>query len=121
MPKILLVEDDKDLIWLMDKKLTDEGFEVVKAETGQQALDLLKEKPDLVLLDILLPDIDGLTVLSEIVSNPKTKNQKVIILSNMADQGSFDQAGALGQYEYLVKSRTDLSVLVDKIKKHLKK
>ncbi|MFA6410220.1 MAG: response regulator [Candidatus Buchananbacteria bacterium] len=119
--KILLVEDDRDLLFLMNKKLTDEGFLVIKAETGQQALDILpKEKPDLVLLDILLPDIDGLTVLNEIANHPEVKNTPVIILSNLADQGSLEQAAAVGEYEYLVKAKTDLSEVVDHIRKKLK-
>jgi len=117
--KILLVEDDVDLLSLMNKKLTDEGFKVITAETGQQALDKLKGKPDLVLLDILLPDIDGLTILNEIATHEETKGLPVIILSNLADQGSFEQAAAVGDYEYLVKAKTDLSDVVAKIKEKL--
>ncbi|MFA5021503.1 MAG: response regulator [Patescibacteria group bacterium] len=118
--KILLVEDDRDLLFLMNKKLADEGFKVIKAETGQEALDILeKEKPDLVLLDILLPDIDGLTILNEIASHAETKDIPVIILSNLADQGSFEQAAAVGNYEYLVKAKTDLSEVVLRVKKKL--
>jgi len=117
-PKIiLLVEDDKDLLYLMNKKLTDEGFKVEVAQTGQQALNYLKtSKPNLVLLDILLPDIDGLTILNEIATHQETENLPVIILSNLADQGSFEQASAIGHYDYLVKAKTDLSDLVKKIK-----
>ncbi len=115
--KILIVEDDPDLLELVCLKLQQEGFETLKAETGQMAMDLLKEVlPDLVLLDIMLPDIDGLTVLNEIATHEETKSLPVIILSNIADQGSFDQASAIGQYEYLVKSKTDLNELVKKIK-----
>ena len=120
MKNILLVEDDPDLSSLMEKKLTDEGFTVTAAQTGQEALDTLATgNPDFVLLDILLPDIDGLTILNEIASKPKTKNLPVIILSNLADQGSFEQAAAVGDYEYLVKAKTDLNDLVKKIKKRL--
>lgn len=117
--KILIVEDDNDLMELMKMKLMTEGFKVIKAQTGQEALDQLKNNPDLVLLDILLPDIDGLTVLNEIAKNPKTKDLPVIILSNLADKGSFEQAKAVGDYEYLVKAKTDLSELVGKIKRKL--
>lgn len=118
--KILVVEDDKDLLELINKKLIDQDFNVITAETGQQALDYLKkEQLDLVLLDVLLPDIDGLTVLNEIVRNPKTKNLPVIILSNLADQGSVEQAAAIGEYEYLVKAKTDLNEVVKKIKEKL--
>ncbi len=116
---ILLVEDDNDLLTLMNKKLTDEGFAVISAQTGQEALDKLKAKPDLVLLDILLPDIDGLTVLNEIASHEETKNIPVIILSNLADEGSLEQAAAIGNYEYLVKAKTDLKEVVRKIREKL--
>ncbi len=118
--KILIVEDDKDLMEIMTKKLSDEGFLIINAETGQEALDKLKEKPDLVLLDILLPDIDGLSILNEIATNNETKNIPVIILSNLADHGSFEQASAIGKYDYLVKAKTDLNDIVKKIRKKLK-
>jgi len=119
--KILLVEDDRDLLELMNKNLVDNGFDTVCAETGQQALDFLQSRDlDLVLLDIILPDIDGLTVLSEITKNPKLKNLPVIILSNLDDIGSFEQAAAIGQYEYLVKAKTELKTVVAKIKEKLK-
>jgi len=119
--KILLVEDDKDLLFLMSKKLTDAGFDVVTSETGSDALErVTKDVPELVLLDILLPDIDGLTVLNEISKNPATKDLPVIILSNLADQGSLDQAAAIGKYEYLIKAKTDLNEVVKHVKKKLK-
>ena len=117
--KILLVEDDQDLIELMSKKLEMEGFDVIKVETGQDALDALSQKPDLVLLDILLPDIDGLTVLNEIATHKDTKNIPVIILSNLADHGSMEQAEAIGTYDYLVKAHTDLDSVVKKIREKL--
>ncbi len=118
--KILTIEDDRDLLTLVDKKLTDEGFEVVGFETGQQALDYLKNhRPDLIVLDILLPDIDGITVLTEITNNENWKDIPVIIFSNLDQPGSFEQVTALGDYEYLVKAKTELSDLADKIKKKL--
>lgn len=119
--KILVVEDDSDLLNLMNLKLTQEGFDTTLAETGSQALDYLKNQPlpDLVLLDILLPDIDGLSVLNEIANTAKTKKLPVIILSNLADEGSFEQAEAIGHYDYLVKATTDLNTVVKKIREKL--
>ncbi len=119
---ILLVEDDSDLQFLMNKKLTDEGFAVTALSTGQQALDHLeKNKPDVVLLDIMLPDIDGVTVLTEISKNPKLNDMPVIILSNLADKGSFEQVSSVGNYEYLIKAKTDLSELVKHVRAKLEK
>jgi CheY-like chemotaxis protein len=119
--KILLVEDDQDLLEMVELKLSNEGFEVDTAESGQEALDYLRESlPDLVLLDIMLPDIDGLSVLNEIANQPETSNLPVIIYSNVADQGSFEQAEAIGKkYEYLLKATTDLNLLVKKIREKL--
>jgi DNA-binding response OmpR family regulator len=119
--RILLVEDDTDLLFLMNKKLTDEGFEVSAMSTGQQALDFLNNDcPDIAILDILLPDIDGITLLSEMAKNKKLDNLPVIILSNLADQGSLDQVAAVGKFEYLVKAKTDLNELVKHIESKLK-
>ena len=105
-------------MFLMKKKLTDEHiFEVITAETGQQALELINSQPpDLILLDILLPDIDGMTILNDISSRPETKNIPVIILSNLADQGAFEQVASIGHYEYLIKAKTELQEVVKKIK-----
>lgn len=119
--KILLVEDDADLANLMKRKLTDSGFKPILVQTGQEALDYLKgNKPDLILLDILLPDIDGITVLTELTNNPETKDVPVIILSNLDQPGSFEQVAAVGKYEYLVKAQTDLNKVVERIKAKLK-
>lgn len=121
MPKILLVEDDPDLQKLMTMKLKMEDFDVENAQTGQDALEMIKKNPDLVLLDILLPDIDGITVLNEIASHDETKNIPVIILSNLADRGSHEQAEAVGHYDYMVKSKVNLDEVIDKIREKLEK
>jgi len=76
--------------------------------------------PDIAILDILLPDIDGITLLSEMAKNKKLDNLPVIILSNLADQGSLDQVAAVGKFEYLVKAKTDLNELVKHIESKLK-
>ena len=118
--KILLVEDDKDLLELMEKKLEKSNFKPIPTETGQQALDYLKsDKPDLILLDILLPDIDGITILNEIANNQRIKDIPVIVLSNLSEPGSFEQVAAIGNYEYLVKAKTDLNEVVKRIKEKL--
>ncbi len=119
--KILVVEDDNDLLELITIKLNYEGFDVTGAATGQAALDYLQDHlPDFVILDILLPDIDGLTILHQIATNPRIKHLPVIILSNIADEGSYEQAAAIGKYDYLVKTKTDLNDLSKMIKKKLK-
>ncbi len=117
---ILVVEDDENLLDVFTQKLNLAGFTVVPMETGQQTIDYLnKNTPDFVILDILLPDIDGVTILGEIKNNPKNKNIPVIVFSNLDQPGSFEQVAALGDYEYLVKAKTDLNDLVKKIKNRL--
>lgn len=117
---ILVVEDDPDLLALIRQKLTDEGFKSTAIETGQQAIDYLKNgRPDLIILDILLPDIDGITVLQTIAHDNSTKDIPIIIFSNLDDQGSLEQVAAVGEYQYLVKAKTELKDLVVAIRKKL--
>lgn len=117
---ILVVEDDPALLDLLNQKLTSEGFALILASTGQQALDYLEQQRlDLVLLDILLPDIDGITILQEIAHRDTTKHLPVIIFSNLDDEGSFKQVAAIGSYTYLVKAKTELKDLVTVIRRKL--
>lgn len=114
---ILVVEDDPDLKEIISLKLSQEGFNVVKTDSGQEALDKIEGSlPDCVILDVMLPDIDGLTVLNEIATHSKTKDLPVIIFSNLTDTSLYNQVGAIGKYECLEKAKTDLSLLVEKIK-----
>ena len=111
-PLILVVEDDPDLLSLVTKKLELEGFSVTQTISGRQALDYLKQhRPALIVLDILLPDIDGITVLTELAGDSEAKTIPVIVFSNLGEQGSFEQVKAIGDYDYLVKSTTDLNTL----------
>lgn len=80
--KILVVDDDLDTVNILKDLLENEGYEVITAYTGRVALDKVKEeKPALVILDIMMPCMDGLTVCQEIKNNPETKNIKIIILT----------------------------------------
>lgn len=116
----MVVEDDPDLMEMISFKLDNEGFKVDRVVSGRQALDRIAVNvPDCVILDVMLPDIDGLTVLNEIANHSETKNLPVIVFSNIADQASIEQVEAIGKYDYLVKAQTDLSQLVDLIKKRL--
>jgi len=118
--KILVVEDDSDLLDLVSRKLSQIGFEVIGLATGQGAMDYLRaQKPDLMILDILLPDIDGITILNELINFEGTKNIPVIIFSNLDQRGSFEQVSAVGNFEYLIKAKTDLNDLASKVKEKL--
>ena len=82
MTKILVVDDEKDVVELLTFLLQKDGFNVVTASNGKEALDLVpKETPDLILLDVMMPEMDGYTVQTQLMENPKTKEIPIIILT----------------------------------------
>lgn len=103
--KVLLIEDEKELLELYKLKLTLDDYEVLTAGTGQEGLKIAwKESPDLIFLDIKMPEMDGFEVLKKLRENPKTKDAPVIILSNFDEQDMVEKGLSLGANEYLVKS-----------------
>ena len=120
MGYILLTEDDALLIRLYQKKLSIDGFDVRVAENGLEALDIVKEeKPDLILLDIMMPKMNGLEVLKKLKSKAKTKHIPIIVLSNMSGGNDPDVALEMGAAAYLVKSDNPPDVVVAKVKEIL--
>lgn len=118
--KILLAEDDKFLATAMSDKLTREGFEVLHATNGVQALELAKSgDPDLVLLDLIMPQKTGFEVLAELKLDAKLKKIPVIILSNLGQESDMEKAKSLGAVDYLVKSDVQMKEVVEKIKQVL--
>jgi DNA-binding response OmpR family regulator len=116
--KILMVEDNIFLRKLYRDKLTRADFAFVEATNGVEGINkIVFEKPDLVLLDLILPGKNGFDVLSEIKSKPEVKNIPVIILSNLSQEADIKEAMSLGAKDYLVKTEVRLSEVVDKIKK----
>ncbi len=111
--KILLVDDDPLLTKLYQSKLTQEGYEVFFAHNGLDGLALAKEKmPDLVLLDVMMPKMDGIDTLKELKKDPSTKKIPVVMLTNLGDnEYHVEGAKLLGAEEYLMKSNTDLHQL----------
>lgn len=126
MPKnkknmILMIEDNGFLRKLYHDKLDRAGFDFIEATNGMEGINkIIVEKPDLVMLDLLLPRKNGFDVLAEIKQNRNIKNIPVIVLSNLAQEIDIKEAMKLGAVEYLVKSEVRLSEVVDKIKKILK-
>jgi CheY-like chemotaxis protein len=103
--KILLVEDDTFLSDVLTKKLSNEKCTVFHATSGEMAIEMsAKELPDLVLLDLVLPGINGFDTLAKIKENPTTKNSHVIILSNLSQQEDIERAKSLGADAFLVKA-----------------
>lgn len=118
MKKILLVEDDPFIKDIYETALEQAGYEVEMAEDGEQALQLVKEKPDLVLLDIVLPDISGWEVLKEIKSAPELEEVKVFVLSNL-DQKEKLEKDDLEVDNYFIKANYKPSEVVEKIKREI--
>ena len=120
--KILLVEDDSFLLSMYATKFEMENFKVVMAEDGEKAVRLaLKEAPDIVLLDILLPKANGFEVLQKLKANSTTANVPVILLTNLSQKDEIEQGLKMGAEDYLIKAHFMPSEVVDKIKKILNK
>lgn len=113
LPKILVVEDDPLLSDLLGQELAAQQFDFRHAPTGEVALELAKkEKPDLMLLDILLPGIDGFEVLKRIKEDPETKSIRVIILSNLGQESDILKGTQLGAEKFIVKITLTLDQVV---------
>ncbi len=120
--KVLLVEDDNGIREMYQMKLEMENCEVIVAEDGKMALDLIeKENPDLILLDLLLPKKDGFEVLKEIKDSKdeKTKSIPVIILSNLSNKEDIKETKKLGASDYFVKAKITPDEIMKKVSKFL--
>ena len=115
--KILLIEDDPFLLNMYNTKFELEGFLVITANDGEKGSKLaLKEEPDIILLDILLPKKDGFEVLEELKTNNKTKDIPVILLTNLSQKNEVERGLLLGAIDYLIKAHFMPSEIVTKIK-----
>ena len=119
--KILIVEDETPLRNAVSDILTFEGFEVFQAKNGQEGLDTaLREHPDLILLDLMMPIMDGLTMLEKLRQDPVYgKKAAVILLTNINDPEKVAMATEAGSYDFLVKSDWNIEDVVKKIKGRL--
>lgn len=121
MSKILIIEDDKFLRELISRKLIDEKFEIEEAVDGEEGLKKIKAiKPGLILLDLILPGIDGFEVLSKIKEDVSLSSIPVIILSNLGQREDVEKGLKLGAVDYLVKAHFTPHEIVEKVKKALK-
>jgi DNA-binding response OmpR family regulator len=118
--RILFVEDDDALAGVYLVRLQAEGFEVKRVANGEEALAAATEfKPDLVLLDVMMPKVSGFDVLDILRNTPETANLKVIMLTALSQDSDRKRAESMGVDDYLVKSQVVISDVVDRIKKHL--
>lgn len=119
--KILVVEDDLSISGLLSEYLTDEGFNVIVAQDGDQGLEMaISEKPDLILLDIMMPKKDGLTVLKELRVTEEGKTVPVIMLTNEKSIEEVNQALESGVHDYFIKADWDVKTLLASIRRQLR-
>lgn len=118
--RILFVEDDDALASVYLVRLEAEGFEVKRVANGEDALAAaISFKPDLVLLDVMMPKISGFDVLDIIRNTPETANLKVVMLTALSQEADKKHAQALGVDEYLVKSQVVITDVIDRLKRRL--
>jgi len=117
---VLLIEDERDLLQLYSDILSEAGFNVISADDGISGTTMVREKHwDLLLLDIMLPDKDGMVILEEMADNPDLKKGSVIILTNLNDENLIKKGLALGASGYLIKSEVTLDYIVEEVKKYI--
>jgi len=117
MKKILLIEDDKFLRELMVKKLLTMDYDVTSAVDGESGLSMIKEiKPDVVLLDLILPGINGFEVLEKAKQDPEIADIPVIILSNLGQKEDIERGQKLGAADFMIKAHFTPQEVVNKIK-----
>ncbi len=121
MKKVLIIEDEKILLEMYQDKFKKEGFQVIGAQDTQEGLDVAKkQKPDLIILDILLPRENGIAFLKKRKNIPEVFSIPVVAFSNFDDPETKERAIALGAKDYIIKSNYTPQEVVKKIKKYLK-
>lgn len=119
---VVLIEDEEMLANMYETKFKNEGFDIRKALDGEAGLKLIEESaPDLILLDIIMPKLDGFSVLKRIKENAKTKSVPVILLTNLGQDEDIKKGQSLGAVGYLVKANLTPAEVVAKVKDFLKK
>jgi CheY-like chemotaxis protein len=120
--KILLVEDEDIMIDLLQRKLSKEGYEVSVARDGEEGLKKMREmepKPDLILLDIIMPKMGGFEVMEEMAKDESLKKIPVIVISNSGQPVELDRAKKLGAKDWLIKTEFDPNEVLEKVKKQI--
>lgn len=117
--KVLLVEDDQMIRTMYESKLKQAGYSVTSVDNGADGLRLaLEEKPDIILLDVILPQVDGFSVLEEIRSNKDMKSLPIIMLTNLSTEEDKEKGKSLGATDYFVKASFTPAQMVEMLKKY---
>ena len=117
----MIIEDDRFLSSLIKARLEKEGFAILQAFDGEEAIRFLKqEKPALIILDLIMPKVTGFEVLEVISQNPERNQTPIVILTNLAQDSDVAKAKSLGATEYFVKVRVSIDDVIQKVKTILK-
>ena len=120
MKIVLVVEDEEVMIRVLTDNLSAENFGILVARDGEQAIKMLMtHKPDLVLLDLLMPKVNGYNVLGKLKADPDLSKIPVLVLSNLGEFEDINKAMELGADDYIVKSHHSVSEIIEKVKKYL--
>lgn len=118
--KILIIEDDEHVSRVYEMKFSKEGYNTVLVTNGEEAVEkVTSEKPNLIILDLMVPRKDGFVILEEIKKNPNAANIPVLVLSNLGGKNDRDRALALGAVDYMVKVENSMQDVIDRAKKYL--
>lgn len=117
---IFIVEDDPFILRVYERKLTNEGFNIVLATNGAEAFERIKDTmPDLILLDLVMPMKDGFELIAELKGDEKLKTIPIVVLTNLRQKKDIERVQSLGVNEYLIKSDNSIQGVVAKIKEVL--
>lgn len=118
---ILIIEDERKLAFALETQLAKEGFDIKIAWNGEEGMDdIIKQKPDIILLDLILPKLSGMDILRNIRKSENLKDLPVLIITNLVDDAVSLEADKLGVIDYLIKSNMSLSSIVELVKKYFK-
>ncbi|MFA5932249.1 MAG: response regulator [Candidatus Paceibacterota bacterium] len=119
---ILIVEDEDILSSVLQEKFEEKNFKVILAKDGSVVLPLVKKnRPDAILLDILLPKVNGMEVLSQLKADEDLRNIPVIVMSNLGEDSKIKEALQLGAVDYMVKTQHPINELIEKVKEYILK
>ena len=118
--KILIIEDEELLYNLLQRKLSEEGYEASVAKDGVEGMQMMKEmKPDLILLDIVMPNKNGFEVMDEMQADERLKHIPIIVISNSGQPVEIDKAKESGARDWLIKTEFDPQEVIEKVKKQI--
>lgn len=118
--KILIIEDDEHIARVYEMKFLKEGYNTVLVANGEQAVEkVTSEKPNLIILDLMVPKKDGFAILEEIKNNSSIASIPVLVLSNLGGKDDRERALGLGANDYMVKVENSMQEVIDRAKKYL--